>query len=155
MAMRKQHTNNNNPNDEDDFFGNQNSDDDTNALRTDRGLEGAEAFAMAAQFRNLGFHQAYESAKEGSFLEGVESGYRDHYEVSVRIGELLGARCLSMMLSPTLQNDSNDATQTITSDKRYLEVANVIRGHLTTNSNDGKHASLTDLESKVEILCKD
>ena len=49
-----------------------------------------ESRAAEEQFRNMGYLEAFEKAKEIRLQEGFEAGYRSTFPVSMRIGEVLG-----------------------------------------------------------------
>ena len=49
-----------------------------------------ESRAAEEQFRNIGYLEAFEKAKEIRLQEGFEVGYRSTFPVSMRIGEVLG-----------------------------------------------------------------
>jgi hypothetical protein len=82
---------------DDDFFGTAQDDHDDERYREcvdghelHSGLARADAAALAERFRNVGFHETYEEYQEVRLQEGFEAGYRETFDVSVRIGEILG-----------------------------------------------------------------
>lgn len=88
---------------DDDFFGNQDEEmgdmlhltfaQTHEALPVDQkadGLAEREARAVAEQFRNLGYHEAYDEAKDAKLQEGFEEGYKQCFHAALNIGELLG-----------------------------------------------------------------
>lgn len=80
----------------DEFFGDQ--EDTAKQTGTDScvsidqadGLAGREARAVESRFRNLGFHEAYDKAKDSMLQQGFEEGYKQSFDLATRIGELLG-----------------------------------------------------------------
>lgn len=77
--------NDNDDDDNDDFFG----DDDEGDVLAER-----EIRAQEQQIENVGFLEAFEEAKEDKLQQGFEDGYTQSFDVSVRIGELLGEAAL-------------------------------------------------------------
>ena len=79
---------------DDDFFGNQDEEmGEMSHLSVDQssdGLAEREDRAVAEQFRNLGYHEAYDEAKDAKLQEGFEEGYKQCFHVALNIGELLG-----------------------------------------------------------------
>ena len=125
---------------EDDFFGSE--DDDTKLRRCtdghelDSGLAVAESSATNERFRNLGYHEAYDATKDVRLQEGFDNGYKDAYEVSSRIGELLGRAMIQSKLGKGKNKD------------RISNAAKLIRSVLTDVERDNEDSIKTckDLE---------
>jgi hypothetical protein len=105
---------------DDDFFGSNEDDDDeedclfvpssllpspgdgsNHHLLLDYGaLARAESSALAERFRKIGFHEGYDPAKDERLQEGFETGYKEAFAVSTRIGIFLGEATLKSKLLP-------------------------------------------------------
>lgn len=73
----------------DDFFGDEEDCTDRNQVSSDS-MAQHETHAREEQYRNIGYLEAFESSKEVRLQEGFEDGYREVYDVALRVGELLG-----------------------------------------------------------------
>lgn len=129
----------------DDFFGDDDYDD--NDDNKHKGLSGHELDAAAAKFKNLGFHEAFESSKEDRLQEGFEEGYTDAYSTATRIGILLGKATSCMKLNdPNNTENNNDAGSAL------RQILSEIHTFLLEMDRDGSKKSLEDLhalETKV------
>lgn len=105
-------------------------------------LQVAESTAIERQFRNLGFHEAFEEYKDSLLQEGFEAGYRETFEAAVRLGHLLGKVTAKAKLP------SHPST---TPDETYLQAARLTR-QVITQTDGLTNASLQDLEEKVSRL---
>lgn len=83
--------------DDDEFFGDQEepevsrqTQDDGPEMPSLDELTLRDSRATKEQFRNIGYHQAYEEAKDARLQQGFEKGYRDCFEEALQIGEILG-----------------------------------------------------------------
>lgn len=81
-------------NDEDEFFGSL-EESDTGQTCVDgnerhSGLWKAEHRAVAARFKNIGYHESYEEGRESKLQEGFEEGFKASFENAKQIGILLG-----------------------------------------------------------------
>mmetsp|Transcript_9866 Transcript_9866/g.13902 ORF Transcript_9866/g.13902 Transcript_9866/m.13902 type:complete len:175 (+) Transcript_9866:173-697(+) len=54
------------------------------------GMSFYEERANNDRFRNLGYHEAYETTKEQALQKGFEDGYKQSIDISLQIGEQVG-----------------------------------------------------------------
>jgi hypothetical protein len=106
-----------NPKDGDDeFFGNFDDDQpsvsnpncaDTDDRNLVEGMAEYESKATDEQFFNMGYLDAFDDAKEIRLQDGFEAGYRSVFDVSTRIGEILGHASASKFH----ENTSNEQSE--------------------------------------------
>ncbi|GKY93055.1 hypothetical protein MPSEU_000273800 [Mayamaea pseudoterrestris] len=126
---------------DDEFFGHLHDQDTDNVVTNNIAsvdLEVAEASAVQRQFHTLGFHEAYEDAKDSLLQEGFETGYRQNFEAAVRIGQLLG----EFTAASRLKHSSS------VGDDR--SVARLIRAAITC-SDEQDRETLDHLEEQVKL----
>lgn len=138
---------------EDEFFGNQDEEikdcvqPDVNATSsgvssdvfTD-GLARHEARAVENRYRNIGYHESYDTYKETRLQEGFEVGYKQMFDSAMRIGQMLGevatpVAFASSKLSKNSTSDEDDAeseTHLAQRQKTAETVAAVIRKFIDT-----------------------
>jgi flagellar biosynthesis/type III secretory pathway protein FliH len=88
---------------DDDFFGGQEEDirdisrqpqaQTDAALSVDQtpdGLAERDSRAMEERFRNLGYHEAFDEARDARLQDGFELGYKQCFHAAMKMGELLG-----------------------------------------------------------------
>jgi flagellar biosynthesis/type III secretory pathway protein FliH len=88
---------------DDDFFGDQEEElrgiscptqSHTDAIlpanQTLDGLAERDSRALEEQFRNLGYHEAFDEAKDAQLQDGFEEGYKQCFHAAMKAGELLG-----------------------------------------------------------------
>lgn len=68
----------------DEFFGEDEEGEGADSLAK------MDARAQDARFHNLGFHEAFEQAKETRLQEGFEAGYKQAFERAQKLGKQLG-----------------------------------------------------------------
>ena len=131
---------------DDEFFGDLHDHDASSTTVTTGNsivdLETAEAAAVERHFHTLGFHEAYESAKDALLQEGFEDGYQQNFEAAERIGRLLGEHMARTRLIPT--------TQATSSEDDRPKVALIIRTALLESN-----VSLNNLEEQVKECIKE
>lgn len=122
---------------EDEFFG------DDDAIDR-RGLAAAEDRALAARFRNVGYHETYEACQEERLQEGFEVGYTQAFAVAKEIGTRLGRSVLqgqweasraTFPTTPPPTSDTNTGegigTPTAGRQAAYTQIAKLIKERLT------------------------
>lgn len=77
------------------------------------GLAAAESRAAQERFRKLGFHEAYDAAKEDLLQHGFEAGYKETFVLAKEIGILLGRAVVA-------KNNANAAALTSVSGEGRL-----------------------------------
>ena len=113
-------------------------DDDTDETYLSVGLAAAESRATRERFRKLGFHQAYDTAKEDLLQEGFEAGYKETFALAKEMGILLGKAVV-------MHNKANAATATSGSGEgRKLEST-------TTSCSGTTAANVLDRKTKLLI----
>jgi hypothetical protein len=129
-------------------------------------LAEAESSALQERFRKLGFHEGYDQAKDERLQEGFETGYREAFAVSTRIGILLGEATLNSKLpKPIRKIDTGNEDGTSSGDKVeenistitapepiYLAAARQIIKRLTEPDTLSKNCDLPKLESEVRNI---
>jgi flagellar biosynthesis/type III secretory pathway protein FliH len=88
---------------DDDFFGDQEgelrdisrqpraqTDAALSIYQTPGGLAERDSRAMEEKFRNLGYHEAFDEAKDAKLQKGFEEGYKQCFHTAFKMGELLG-----------------------------------------------------------------
>lgn len=98
---------------DDDFFGDQEKElrdmsrqsqaqnDTTLSIDpTSDGLAERDSRALEETFRNLGFNEAFDEARDARLQEGFELGYKQCFHAAMKLGELLGE-----VTSPLLGDD--------------------------------------------------
>ena len=144
---------------EDEFFGSPDEEPSYTRRRCedghelDSGLLVAESSATAQRFRNIGFHETYDQSKELKLQEGFEAGYRDSFELSTKIGELLGKAAMEAKLSEKLQNTNVAARQV--SERVHMRAAQIIHERVRTivsEENDNGIEDLKQLERDLKGL---
>ncbi len=115
--------------DDDGFFG----DDDDGDVLPQRDNQ-----ALEAQLRNVGFLEAFEESKEEHLQRGFEDGYRQGFDASVRIGELLG--------EAALQGDA----QVVTRIKEFLEQMGKSKSKPSVSQEELEQLELELKESRQE-----
>src|SRR3569832_1485753 len=93
---------------EDEFFGDEEytyADHHDDILHS--GLHRAEETAEQQRYRILGYHEAYDQTKEDRLQDGFEAGYRDTYDVSCSIGELVGKVVIESKLAELRRDPSS------------------------------------------------
>lgn len=76
------------------------------------GLAAAESRALEERFRNLGFHEGYDAAKEERLQEGFEAGYMETFALSKEIGALVGKIAMKTKLADEESDVRNSAATT-------------------------------------------
>lgn len=134
-----------NDDDDDEFFGHVNEDSKLrrcqDGFELDSGLTLAEQKATSERFRNLGYHEAYESCKDAKLQEAFEAGYVDTFHVAMGIGEVLGRAVMA-------SKEKSDRIPTSTA------LAKNIRDFLVDATNH-KEGNLRELEDQLRRLVKD
>mmetsp|Transcript_2221 Transcript_2221/g.3380 ORF Transcript_2221/g.3380 Transcript_2221/m.3380 type:complete len:149 (-) Transcript_2221:20-466(-) len=131
---------------EDDFFGNQ-SDDEDSACKVPLAhgsLLKHESQAQEENYRNIGYHEAYDENKEIKLQEGFEAGYRDTMEDARKLGALLG----NIVMCPT----RGDASVAVSVVRDYLEKAQSLekeKSKASSMQNDRIHEVTAHLEQMV------
>jgi hypothetical protein len=74
-----------------------------------------ESRATGEKFRNMGFLETFEHAKEIQLQQGFEAGYRRTFDVSMRIGEILG-RASASKFQASANDESSTELQEISSE---------------------------------------
>jgi hypothetical protein len=120
----------------DEFFG------DDDAIDR-RGLAAAEDRALAARFRNVGYHETYEESQEERLQEGFEVGYTQAFAVAREIGTRLGRSVLqgqweasrATFTTPPPTSDTHTGkgmgTPTAGRQAAYKQIAKLIKERLT------------------------
>ena len=129
--------------DGDEFFKEEGHYEDGNEL--DSGLAVAELSATAERFRTLGYHETYERTKDIRLQEGFEAGFRENFDVAMRVGELLGRAAMQAKV----ETPSNDADKKSNTRPLYLHAAGCIREHLT---NESAEINLQNLEQDLNNM---
>lgn len=152
-------------NDDDEFFGSSAEDERIGRICTDGfevhcGLAQAEIHALEERHKIIGFHETYDAAKESALQPGFEAGYRDHFEVSQRIGEMIGRLVMNAKLEECKEKSRGNATIQ-TRKSPHIQALLLTKDHLTANSllqedkNDSEKKEpkrLEDLEIKVSNI---
>lgn len=148
--------------DVDEFFGNQDEDEihlsmmgnepyendgaeHTLLHKRKDGLEEGEIRSRQEQFRNMGYLEAFDQAKEEDLQKGFEDGYKQHFDIAMKLGEALGE-----VISPVRRaKESSDAN------KRVKQLVKEVRSFLVNvdKQDDNDATSATDaLETLVQEL---
>jgi hypothetical protein len=132
----------------DEFFGDQEGDDDDFG-----GLLGErERLARQNELKTVGYMESYDESKETRLQEGFQTGYRETFDVALRIGKLLGQATARAQLEQTQSSSSvdDDATSSQTAAKH-------VRDFLTKSEQEqrNKEEDLPEAKTELEDLEKD
>ena len=132
---------------EDEFFGNQSDEDSTCKVPLAHGsLPKHESQAQEENYRNIGYHEAYDENKEIKLQEGFEAGYRETFEDARKLGALLG----NIVMRP-IQGDASVAVKVV---REYLEKAQSVdkeKNKANSKQNDRMDEVTAHLE---QMLCE-
>jgi hypothetical protein len=142
MALNEEDDND----DGDEFFGDQDGDDDFGGLLGER-----EHLARQNELKTVGYVESYDETKETRLQEGFQMGYRETFDVALRIGQLLGQATFRARLEQTQSNSSeDDATSS------SQTAAKQVRDFLTKSEQPrNKEEALRDAKTELEDLEKD
>lgn len=104
---------------EDEFFGDQSDDEYTQKClsssyttqepaRPIDSLSKRDNNAQEENYRNIGYHEAYDLHKEERIQEGFEDGYRNHLDIATKLGEVLARNILSSRSDIIRENGGKD-----------------------------------------------
>lgn len=147
--------------DDDEFFGDQEDldDDDYGGLLGER-----EHLARQNELHNVGYLESYEEHKETRLQEGFQTGYKESFEASLRIGKLLGQTTAPAQLllqsppsSTTASSDANTFTSSQNAGKRvydFLRTLDENKEQTTEGGNPCRDAQteLEDLEKELQQM---
>lgn len=139
--------------DKDEFFGNESTDSDGNYNELDSGLAVAESRAQNDRFRKIGYHEAYEAAKEERLQEGFEDGYLETFAISKEVGAWLGKMAMNSKILSSASSSSNpdaqSAAPTASANDSLKKSVKLIRDRLTADN-----IGIQDLHDLKEHLLK-
>jgi hypothetical protein len=152
---------------EDEFFGDQ-SDDEYSShkclssshtqeepARLIDSLSKRDNNAQEENYRNIGYHEAYDLHKEERIQEGFEDGYRDHLSIATTLGEVLAKNILSNKIDVNREDEGNDRESNTTtgSESKILLVRNFLETvqNIPEGSNECKN-SQDDIRLLIEKL---
>ncbi|GAX19274.1 hypothetical protein FisN_4Lu489 [Fistulifera solaris] len=148
--------------DEDEFFGAPVENDGqricADGFEVQSGLAQAEACALKERHKVIGYHETYDAAKESALQSGFEAGYRDHFDVSRRIGVMIGRLVMDAKRRGGQDQyshsiESSKHTQALLLTKDHLMSIGSVQGD--TNAKDAtikEKNSLEELEVKLSII---
>ena len=137
------------PDDSDDeFFGNQ----DILANNDEFGaLEQRERRAREESLKTVGFVESYDDAKDVRLQEGFEVGYRETYDVALRLGTVLGKEAVQNLLSNSSgANETSLPQQTDTMARQVREFLNNFERRSSDDNLDQATESLEMLLGQLE-----
>jgi hypothetical protein len=154
----------NSESDVDEFFGASVEDGSrrtcTDGFEMHSGLIQAETNALKERHKVIGYHETYDAAKESALQSGFEAGYRDHFDVSRRIGVLIGR-----LVMDAKRKESQDQCDHSNEVSKNIQALLLVKNHLMTmgpvqddtNGNDAtikEKNSLEELEMQLSIISK-
>ena len=104
------------------------------------GLLTAESRAVEERFQKLGYHEAYDAAKEERLQDGFEAGYKETFEISKEIGVLLGRAVMGSKMA--VKGDGNQTTPATNPLEQEQKIEELIRERLTA-----PHFETSDLQT--------
>lgn len=109
-----------------------------------------ESRATEERFRNMGYLETFEHAKDVHLQQGFEAGYRRTFDVSMRIGEILGRASASRFRASTYDESSTELK------KISSEILSRLKGIEAMDLDHGKKVdaaeSLLQLESTLQEM---
>ena len=142
---------------DDDFFGSGDGDDDDDGNERCL-LAEQESKAISAQLSNVAYLDAFEDTKESRLQEGFESGYRDVFELALRLGCRLGglsaeSKFQELQRDPSQNSVGGNADAIRQATRRFRAVMDQINQGSSDN-NEGAKVLLLDLEEEIDRLLK-
>jgi hypothetical protein len=135
---------------DDEFFGNDDDEVDSHRGNSDA-MAKYDTRARETQFKNVGYLEAYEASKETRLQEGFETGYREVYDNSIRVGELLGEITAASLLLDNIL-DSADLPKMIPVKLAAASVLKCLEQVDQGATDTGEADALMHLESKLSAL---
>ena len=139
--------------DDDDFFGSGDDDGDDGCRLAEQ-----ESKAISTQLSNVAYLDAFEETKESRLQEGFESGYRDVFELALRLGCRLGELSAESKFQESLQGSNQDSMganadviRQVT--RRFRAVMDQMnQGSSDNHEDNSKVLLLLDLEEEINRL---
>jgi hypothetical protein len=116
------------------------------------GFHLAESAAIEQRFHTIGYHEAYDQSNEVRLQEGFENGYRDTYDASCRIGELLGKVIMQSKLLELREQQSSNGEENARDNAGSLLAFKVARTVRTFLANKDNRNRLSELEQQVKEI---
>lgn len=150
---------------EDEFFGDQSDDEYSHKclssshteepVRPIDSLSKRDNNAQEENYRNIGYHEAYDLHKEERIQEGFEDGYREHLDIATKLGEVLAKSILSSRIDVNREDKGNDRESNTTSgsESKILLVRNFLESaqNILEGSKECKN-SQDDISLLIEKL---
>jgi flagellar biosynthesis/type III secretory pathway protein FliH len=152
--------------DNDEFFGLAHDDNDEHHdnllgdakeeslhLLTTDGLAKHENRATEERYRNMGYLEAFEASKEARLQDGFEAGYRDAFELAMRIGDRFGkAAAQSRLLRDPVDAKSRVAAATVI-ERMAQSIRSVLeRIELSEEKGEAEVHELEKVESQLQDI---
>ena len=130
----------NDTDDVDDFFGDDLADAPARNVNLShdhhdlsRGLFVAESNAVARRFQTMGYHEAYDAHQEDRLQEGFESGYKESFEDSLAIGNMVGRVVMEDILKNSKSISSSKIPCPTSPPSNRTQIALLIRRFLSSS----------------------
>lgn len=118
------------------------------------GLAGHEQRAGEETYRNMGFLEAFDAAKELRLQDGFEAGYRETVGASTRIGHILGSLAVQAIAAdfsvPRDDHDKSSSKETAQSKSAAILVRSFLDESQRENNCDCDEEEMSARLRKVE-----